>query len=75
MHRSLAVREGCELSVLSKDVSPSPAADCLEAVVAIVIVIIFGRDMVVVNDQDDKDELEMGRAAFVLWVKGLFGLA
>lgn len=27
------------------------------------------------DDGEDKDELEMGRAAFVLWLKGILGLA
>lgn len=27
---------------------------------------------VYVDDEDDKDQLEMGRAAFMLWFKGLF---
>ena len=28
--------------------------------------------MMYVDDEDDKDQLEMGRAAFMLWLKGLF---
>lgn len=30
--------------------------------------------MVGEDDEEDKDELEMGRAAFVLWLKGILGL-